>query len=158
MQGSTSFTTCHAVYTFLVTTLIGLLQVKYQNKNVSPFETHLTSIRSFVIAVFIYCLVTVGKIITKNYGANCSKILGYVSLISGTLSSVSLAVIFLPTLLSSVIMFIIWAILFAMVARFLYKAIYQWFYQKIVDAVVQVLELCTSFMGQGLMEQQRLLV
>lgn len=120
---------------------------EYQNKNVSPFETHRTSIQTFIIAMCIYCLVTVGKILTKNYGANCTKIFGHVSLISGTLSSVSLAVIFLPTLLSSLIMFIIWAILFAIVARYLYETIYQWFYWKIADAVSLVLELCTSFMG-----------
>lgn len=53
LQGSISSTTCHAMYAFLVTTPLSLLQVKYQNKNLAPFETHLTSIRTFVITLSI---------------------------------------------------------------------------------------------------------
>ncbi|KAG5538644.1 hypothetical protein RHGRI_019265 [Rhododendron griersonianum] len=156
MQGSISSTTCHVVYAFLVTTLIGLLQVKYQNKNVSPFETHPSTIQTFVMTMCSYSLATVGKSITKKYDANCSKIFGHVSTISGALSSVSLAVIFLKTSLSSLIMFIIWAILFATMARYLYQKIYQWFYQMSANAVVQVLDLYTSFMRRrSSMEQHR---
>lgn len=145
------------MYAFLITTLIGLLQVKYQNKNVSPFETHLTSIRSFVISMSTYCLAMVGKTIAQNYGANCSKkIFGHVGLISGALSSASLAVLFLPSSLSSLIVFIMWAILVAIMVGCLYKPIYQWLYRKIATAVVQVVELYASFTGQRLIEHQRL--
>ncbi|KAF7139283.1 hypothetical protein RHSIM_Rhsim07G0031400 [Rhododendron simsii] len=160
MQGNISSTTCDVVYAFFVTTLIGLLQVKYQNKNASPFETHPTTMRTFVITMWTYSLATAGKSVTKKYGANCCyKIFGHVSIISGALSSVSLAAVFLPSSLNSPIMFITSAVLFAIVAQLLYQTICQWFYWKIADAVAQVLEILTTrFMGWELMEQQRVLV
>ncbi|KAG5538639.1 hypothetical protein RHGRI_019261 [Rhododendron griersonianum] len=107
--------------------------------------------------MWTYSLATAGKIVTKKYGANCYyKIFGHVSIISGALSSVSLAVLFLPSSLNSPIMFITSAVLFAIVARLLYQTICQWFYRKIADAVVQVIEILTTrFMGRGLMEQQQ---
>ncbi|KAH7864845.1 hypothetical protein Vadar_034545 [Vaccinium darrowii] len=156
MQGSMSSTTCHVVYGFFITTLIGILQLKYQNKKVSPFETHLTPIRTFVATMCIYSLAMVGKIIAKKYSAKCYEIFSHVSILSGALSSVSLATIFLPPSLSSLIMFIIWAIFFAIVALYLFHTLYKWLYQKIAVAIVQVLELFASFMGQSSMEPQHL--
>ena len=158
VQGFISSTMPHVVYAFLVATLIGLLQMKYQNKSVSPFETHSTNMTSFVLTLCAYCLAMVGKNIHKNHGGNYTKILGHVILISQTLSSVSLATIFLPLSLSSLIMFIVWATMFAIVGRYLFKLIYQWFYWRIAIAVVQVLRVYTRFMGHRLMEQQHFLV
>ncbi|KAH7862888.1 hypothetical protein Vadar_010666 [Vaccinium darrowii] len=150
MQGSMSSTTCHVVYGFLISTLIGLLQLKYQNKKVSPFETHPALIRMFVATMCIYSLAMVGKITAANYRAKCCEIFSRVSILSGALSSVSLAMIFLPPSLSSLIMIIIWVIFLAIVALYLFHTIYKWLYQKIAVSIVQVLELFASFMGQRL--------
>ena len=158
VQEFISSTTPHVVYAFLVATLIELLQMKYQNKSVSPFETHHTNMTSFVITLYTYCLAMVGKDIFKDDGGNYTKILGHVILISQALSSVSLATIFLPRSLSSLIMFIVWVTMFAIVGRYLFKLIYEWFYGRIAIAVVQVLRMYMRFMGQGLMEQQHFLV
>ncbi|KAH7863189.1 hypothetical protein Vadar_014560 [Vaccinium darrowii] len=156
MQGSMSSTTCHVVYGFLITTLIGLLQLKYQNKKVSPFETHLALIGTFGTTMCIYSFAMVGKIKAKNYSAKYYEIFSHVSILSGVLSSVSLAMIFLPRSLNFLIMIIIWVIFFASVALYLFHTIYKWLYQKIVAAIEQVLELFASFMGQRLMEPPHL--
>ncbi|KAK2650618.1 hypothetical protein Ddye_018107 [Dipteronia dyeriana] len=44
----------HVVFTFLIPLLMGLLQVNYQTKKVSPMDTHPINIWIFIAATWLY--------------------------------------------------------------------------------------------------------
>ncbi|KAK2650636.1 hypothetical protein Ddye_018125 [Dipteronia dyeriana] len=75
--------------------LIGLLQVDYQSKKKSPFETHAPNIR---LCLLFICLGLSTKTELQNFHRrnNTQIIIGYITLSSRVLSSIALASIFLP--------------------------------------------------------------
>ncbi|KAH7576291.1 hypothetical protein JRO89_XS01G0028100 [Xanthoceras sorbifolium] len=90
----------HFVFIHVIPLLIGLLQVDYQSKNASPFDTHPINMWIFFAATAIYCLGLSIKMDSQNHQSTYSQIItGHFILCSGALSSVSLASIFLPRLL-----------------------------------------------------------
>ncbi|KAL7199438.1 hypothetical protein ACSBR2_021664 [Camellia fascicularis] len=47
---------CRAVLAFILSLLLSLLQLKYQgNKDISPFDTHPTSVRVAIASFLLYC-------------------------------------------------------------------------------------------------------
>jgi len=96
---------CHAIFVFLDTILIGVLQVQYQNKKESPFDTHKVHMQTFLTSICIYCSLIGIKIYTKTPGCHQEKILSFALFLFGILSSASLLSILLPRQL-------FWAVLF----------------------------------------------
>ncbi|KAL7162739.1 hypothetical protein ACSBR2_043094 [Camellia fascicularis] len=89
---------CDVVYAFLIPNLVALLQLHYQNKGMSPFETHPTKMRAFFTTLSLYCSTLAAEKVLQTYHHNkkYSKILGFLNLIFGALSSLSLMSLCLP--------------------------------------------------------------
>ncbi|THG08477.1 hypothetical protein TEA_020864 [Camellia sinensis var. sinensis] len=55
-QGLHSSASCHAVLAFILPALHSFLQLNYQgNKDISPFNTHLTSVCVAIASFLLYC-------------------------------------------------------------------------------------------------------
>ena len=118
-------TPSHVVFVFFIPSLINLLQLKDQSKNVSPFDTHPINTWIFFTVLCIYCLSLATKMEIQTHWANYSQILANVLFISGALASVSLASIFLPHFIGCLFL-IIWAFLPIIIARHFLMFTYRW--------------------------------
>ncbi|KAK4592996.1 hypothetical protein RGQ29_017222 [Quercus rubra] len=139
----------HVVFNFIIQSLIGLIQVEYQSKSLSPFHTHPISMRTFFAAISIYSMGLLTKMELQTRSPCYSKILGHVILISGVLSSASLASTLLPHLL---IISVIVPIMLTYILCIPYKHMYRW----IVRANSQVCKIFNRFLGCYMMQQQDL--
>jgi len=81
---------------FLNQHFLGALQVEYQNKTKSPFETHPFHMWTFLASICFYSVVLAFKIHLKAPCAHFSMFLQNVLIVSGSLSSASLLSIFQP--------------------------------------------------------------
>ena len=90
---------CHVVFVFLNPQLLGALQVDYQSKNKSPFETHPLHMWIFLTSMCFYSVLLGFKIRMQARSGYFALILNHVLLVSGSLSSASLLSIFQPRLL-----------------------------------------------------------
>ncbi|KAI9079979.1 hypothetical protein K1719_038044 [Acacia pycnantha] len=92
----------HAVFIFLNPLMVDLLQLDYQNKKVSPFETHAPTMWIFFVSTCMHCLGLAFemKIHSLSVGSFFCRIFTNVVLFAGALSSISLASTFLPPPLS----------------------------------------------------------
>ncbi|KAJ6328411.1 hypothetical protein OIU77_010159 [Salix suchowensis] len=79
---------CNAVFLLLVPFLIGVIQIKFQGTNQSPFQTRLPSMWASVLATFVYCfaLAATMKFKCTKYG----RFSGHVAFLAGSFSSISL--------------------------------------------------------------------
>ncbi|KAJ1378317.1 Ribonuclease H-like superfamily [Sesbania bispinosa] len=93
---------CHAIFVFLDPILLGVLQVDYQNKKESPFDTHQLQMQTFLTAISIYSALLGTKIHTQHL----NQVLSYGLLLSGALSSASLLSILLQRQLLWIVLFI----------------------------------------------------
>ena len=139
----------HVVFNFIIQSLIGLIQVEYQSKSLSPFHTHPISMRTFFAAISIYSMGLLTKMELQTRSPCYSKILGHVILISGVLCSASLASTLLPHLL---IISVIVPIMLTYILCIPYKHMYRW----IVRANSQVCKIFNRFLGCYMMQQQDL--
>ena len=137
---------CHEVFIFLITSLIGLIQVDYQSKSLSPFDTHPISMWTSFAAINIFSMGLAIKMELQTRSPSYSKILSQVIYISGVLSSASLASTLFPGL------FIILVILAIMLIYILYKLMYKW----IVRANSQVCKILNRFLDCNMMQRQHL--
>jgi hypothetical protein len=143
----------HVVFVFWIPSLIDLLQLKDQSKNVSPFDTHPINIWISFSALCIYCLSLATKMEIQTNWTSCSKILGHVIVISGALASVSLATIFLPHFLGWLFL-IIWAFLPIIRARHFLICIYRWICLRIKEAIYLVCNISNRLMGHITVQQR----
>ncbi|KAL4395118.1 Transmembrane protein, putative [Arachis hypogaea] len=121
---------CHAIFIFLDSLLLGMLQLEYQNKNKSPWVTNSIQIQTFLMAGCIYCAVLGIKIFNKQArGGYKGKILSFVLLIFGSISCASLLSIMLhPILLWTVL--IIWgSILIILMDYHTLKSLMYWIFE-----------------------------
>lgn len=86
----------HAVFIFLNPLMVDLLQVEYQNKGTTPFETHAPNMWIFFVATCAHCLGLAFEMKLQRSGALWCRVLSNLVLFFGALSSVSLASVFLP--------------------------------------------------------------
>lgn len=132
--------------------LISLVQVKFQNRKESPFETHISNMIICITALFFYGVFVAMKMKTTQYNNNdeiFSKILDRLIPILGIISSVSLASVFMPWRFSWV-GFVICAILSAMVVRDLLHQFFHWLYKKIVNLIILMINKLKSYIkGEG---------
>ena len=145
----------HIVFFFLIPSLIDLLQLKDQSKNVSPFDTHPINIWIFFSALCIYCLSLATKMEIQTRWTGYSQILGHVIVISGALASVSLATVFLPHLLGWLFL-IMWSFLPIISARHFLVCIFRWICQGIKEAICSVCNISNRLMGFITMQERRL--
>ncbi|KAG5231196.1 transmembrane [Salix suchowensis] len=125
---------CNAVFLLLVPFLIGVIQIKFQGTNQSPFQTRLPSMWASVLATFVYCfaLAATMKFKCTKYG----RFSGHVAFLAGSFSSISLVSFLLPARLGPLV-FVAWAILHIMVARSTVQFICLWIYQRIIVQFIQ---------------------
>ncbi|XP_044491285.1 uncharacterized protein LOC123215310 [Mangifera indica] len=114
------------IFKFLIPLLIGLLQVDYQSKNVSPFHTHPINMWGFLAATCIYCVV-LGT-------TTCSKIVSHIILSSGALASVCLASVLFPGFIGWLLL-CLWTVFTITLFRKLPKHIYEWLKPIISKAI-----------------------
>lgn len=88
----------HAVFIFLNPLMVDLLQVEYQNKDISPFESHAPNMWIFFVSTSIHCIGLAFQMKTHHNSHNyyCKALFSKFVLFSGALSSISLASVFLP--------------------------------------------------------------
>ncbi|KAK3195074.1 hypothetical protein Dsin_026384 [Dipteronia sinensis] len=125
---------------------MGLLQVEYQSKRTSPFDTHPINIWIFFAATCVYCsglsLKTELQIDRPNY----FQCINLVILSSGALSAVSLASIFLPRLLGWFCLGL-WTLLPIMLARHFIKQIYENLMKRIIEKISSMRNRFNQFQG-----------
>ncbi|KAJ0053993.1 hypothetical protein Pint_00187 [Pistacia integerrima] len=124
-QPSISSNRHHAIFLFLMPVMLGLLQVEYQSKNVSPFDTHPINMWGFLAATCIYCVGLATNLELQNHPTTYSKIISRVILSSGALASITLASVLFPWL-SGWLILCLWTILPVTLARHLLQHIYEW--------------------------------
>ncbi|KAK9274276.1 hypothetical protein L1049_019090 [Liquidambar formosana] len=125
-------------FSFLITILVGVLQVHNQNNNASPFHTHPANMWAFIIATSIYSFAFAA---TSRLPPDTSRSLlaGFVAFFSGALSVVSIVWMFVPLWLAWLIT-ILWFLLLGMVACDLFLPFFQ--------------RLFSWLMGSNAMDQQ----
>ncbi|KAJ0111214.1 hypothetical protein Patl1_00194 [Pistacia atlantica] len=114
--------------------MIGLLQVDYQSKNVSPFDTYPINMWVFLAATCIYCVGLATNWELQNHPTTYFKIISKVTLSSGALASVTLASVLVPPLIGWLTL-CLWTILPLALARDLLKQIYEWLKQRIYNTL-----------------------
>ncbi|KAJ0111537.1 hypothetical protein Patl1_00200 [Pistacia atlantica] len=114
----------HTIFLFLIPVMLALLQVEYQSKSVSPFETHPISMSVFLGATFIFCEGLATNWESHNRPATRSKVISCVIPSSGALASVTLAAVLVPRLIGWLIL-CLWTILPVTLTRHLLKHIYE---------------------------------
>ncbi|KAH7516415.1 hypothetical protein FEM48_Zijuj10G0132900 [Ziziphus jujuba var. spinosa] len=78
-------------------TLIGLLQLMYEAKNVSPFDTHYTTMVLFFVSLFVYVIAaTVDKELPQPQNPNYTGIMSKTKLFSGCFALNMLLLILIP--------------------------------------------------------------
>ncbi|KAL3497527.1 hypothetical protein ACH5RR_040259 [Cinchona calisaya] len=82
----------HAIFAFLVTLLLNFLQVKYQGKAESPFETHPKTMLVAIVTLFIYCLSYDTKLRFTNHNTS-SAYISFVNISMAIFGPLSLAAI-----------------------------------------------------------------
>ena len=92
------------IFVCLLATLIGLLQLMYQGKDVTPFDTHYTTMVIFLLALFIFAIASISASVTDqrhDHPQNPNQATSFmtkIKLFSGGLSLNMLLLILVPAL------------------------------------------------------------
>ncbi|KAJ4823014.1 hypothetical protein Tsubulata_009219 [Turnera subulata] len=126
----------HGVFAFLNPLLVGVIQVKFQGKTDSPFDSRPLCMWVFVSATVVYCFALASKL--RFYGSVFySKLSGDVALLSGSLSSVALVSILLPQLAGWVLS-IAWTLFPMILAHKLIRHMVIWIHKGIMILIFQI--------------------
>ncbi|KAK9274023.1 hypothetical protein L1049_018837 [Liquidambar formosana] len=136
-------------FSFLITFLIGVLQVTNKNNDASSFATHPANMRVFIIATVIYSF-AFATTLSLPPDTSSSLLAGFVAFFSGALSAISVIWMFLPLWLGWLIS-VMWFLLLVMVGCDLYRYSFQILYQKCKE---KLLDTLNRFMEHNLTEQQ----
>ncbi|CAK9159389.1 unnamed protein product [Ilex paraguariensis] len=117
----------------LVPLLLALVAIKCQAKSEDPFETRPINIWCFGLAKCIYCLAIGIMNQMQTRVAKYYQIFDHVVLVSGTLSSVSLASILFPRFPRQLI-FVVLIVL----ARNMIKRVYYWVYNGVTKVITLI--------------------
>ncbi|KAL3497531.1 hypothetical protein ACH5RR_040263 [Cinchona calisaya] len=94
----------HAIFIFLVSLLLNFLQIKYQGKAESPFETHPKAMFVAIVTLFLYCLSYDAKVRFSKIHQNVSFV-NISMAIFGPLSLAALSSVLLPEFLGPQVLF-----------------------------------------------------
>ena len=110
----------------------------------------------FFTDLFIYCLSLATKMEIRTHWASYSQILANVLFISGALTAVSPASIFLPQFLGWLFL-IIWAFLPVIIASHFPMFTYRWiFLIRIMEAIYSIRNISSRLMGHITVQQRSL--
>ncbi|CAL0324615.1 unnamed protein product [Lupinus luteus] len=144
----------HSTFIFLDPLLIGVLQVEYQNKKESPFDTYPVQMKTFLISICIYSTLLGIKIhTTQTRGGYQIQILSFVLLLSGSLSSASLlSILFQQPLLW--VMLITWGLMPIILCGLLSKSSLCWILGTVAKFTWNVIDfmfatMVSMFNGNG---------
>ncbi|OIW00964.1 hypothetical protein TanjilG_10042 [Lupinus angustifolius] len=130
----------HSIFIFLDPLLIGVLQVEYQNKKESPFDTYPIQMKTFLTSICIYSTLLGIKIHRTQ-----TQILSFVLLLSGSLSSASLlAILFQQPLLW--VMLITWGLVSIILCGFFTKSSLCWILGTVAKFTWNVIDFISETM------------
>lgn len=131
-------------FSFLITFLVGVLQVTNRDNDASSFATHPANLRVFIVATVIYSFAFATALALPPDTRN-SIFAGYVAFFSGALSAMSTIWMFLPLWLGRLI-FTMWFLLLVMVGCDLFRDSIQNLYEKSKE---KLLDTMNSLMGHN---------
>ncbi|KAL5798862.1 hypothetical protein ACOSQ2_003682 [Xanthoceras sorbifolium] len=138
----------YAILVFLISTSCTLLQVKYQTKNESPFDSHYWVMLTFFVVVHVHAVVLVVEIKFPAHISSChAMIMSKISIFSGALASILLLLLLVPSF--GWLSLVMWVFCFIRVAHDSYKDFCQLFYH----VILQVLEILSLLIKRRLFEQ-----
>ncbi|KAK9273370.1 hypothetical protein L1049_018180 [Liquidambar formosana] len=126
-------------FSFLITILVGVLQVNNQTNNASPFLTHPANMWAFIIATCIYSFAFAATLRLPPDSSH-SLLAGFVAFFSGALSVLSIVSMFVDPLWLGWLIAILWFLLLGRVACDLFLPFFQ--------------RLFSWLMGSNAMDQQ----
>ncbi|KAJ7962297.1 putative Transmembrane protein [Quillaja saponaria] len=140
-----------AVFVFLLPVLGGVLQLHCQGSNSSPFETHPANMWVCLLALLTFCSSSAYYIKSHFHSTNYAKLAAQVTIISGSLASVSVISILVPGRLE-LLVFIAWIPLpISVVAHSVILRTGHYVYEGYKSAVLQIWEI---IVGSNNLEEQ----
>lgn len=136
--GLHSSTSCQAVMAFILPVLLSFLQLKYQgNKDISPFDTHPTSVRVAIASLLLYCFAYDAELRSSENHRHqtCAFIARRGMACFGWLAVVSLASILLPNSLGPPLYFLYILFLAGELLCRCLQMLWNWVHQIIVNRV-----------------------
>ncbi|KAL7182235.1 hypothetical protein ACSBR1_041025 [Camellia fascicularis] len=128
-------TSRHAVLAFLAPVLLDFIELKFQGKNVSSFETHQRAIWVAIASLILYCFAYEAKLRLPAY----SRIIRRGMVVFGSVSSVSLTSILFPGN-GRHVFYLLYALFLASesaVIRRRFQMVWNWVYQRIIGYLLQ---------------------
>ena len=154
--------TRHTIFAFMTSAFLAFLQIKFENKDHTPFDTHPIAINASILNFLIYCISSIAESVLVNPAIDSVYVLVF-----GHISDLSAALV--VTLLSSLIFpvplrwFTYIAYMFLLVRTFfnILCCLKRWIYEKTKKAVQFALMLLYTSMTRlsaryrGLQHQNR---
>jgi hypothetical protein len=141
-QGLTSPSSRHAILVFIVPILINLIEVKFEGKHYSPFETHPKTIMVAIVSLLLYCLAYGAELgfspqspTSKVARVLCSSFMTFF----GSLSLASLASILLPDCLQFVL-YIVHLLISMGELHGIIQKLCKWIHQRILKKICNALQ------------------
>lgn len=119
----------HVIFVFIVPLLAQLLEVKYEGKAASPFETHPKTMLFFILCLLAYCVVY--GIELRFSSASQSSIYAHAMVLFGSLSLASIASIFFPDSVRWVLYLVYIMLCMGQILYTLVLVLYKWLHQTI---------------------------
>ncbi|GMP95758.1 hypothetical protein CsSME_00044681 [Camellia sinensis var. sinensis] len=137
-QGLHSSASCHVVLAFILSVLLSFPQLKYQgNKDISPFDTHPTSMRVAIASFLLYCFAYDAKLRSfENHRHQTYAFIVCRGMVNfGWLAVVSLPSILFPNSLGPPLYFLYILFLAGELLHRRLQMLWNWVYQIIVNRV-----------------------
>ena len=131
----------HAIIAFIITVLCSFIQVKFQTKSLSPFETHSCVIQTFFVVLLAYGLswaTTTNSIEAQalndpNDNHERQLIMSKISLFFGALASALLMIMVFPIL--GWVILVLWILYFLKTASELAKYVFMYVLDIFIRAI-----------------------
>ncbi|GMP95097.1 hypothetical protein CsSME_00044273 [Camellia sinensis var. sinensis] len=128
-------TSRHAVLAFLAPVLLDFIELKFQGKNVSSFETHQKAIWVAIASLILYCFAYEAKLRLPAY----SRVIRRGMVLLGSVSSVSLTSILFSGN-GRHVFYLLYALFLASesaVIRHRFQMVWNWVYQRIIGYLLR---------------------
>ncbi|KAL7212859.1 hypothetical protein ACSBR2_015535 [Camellia fascicularis] len=128
-------TSRHAVVAFLAPMLLDLIELKFQEKNVSSFETHQKAFWVAIASLILYCFAYEAELRLLAY----SRVICHGMVVLGSVSSVSLTSILFPSI-GRHVFYLLYALFLASesaVIHYRFQMVWTWVYQRTISYFLQ---------------------
>lgn len=136
-------TSRHTIFVFIIPILVNFIEVKYQGKSISPFETHPVTTMVAITSLLIYYLAYGAE--QTFYSSTYAYIFCWLMTFSGSLSLASLASILFPESMRFVLYIFYILLSVGELHGIIYK-LYHWIRQIIMDKFFNVYHTQQSYM------------